>query len=163
MASSSSSYGNHVAIQGILFRPPQGNPELTFKALVGTGAVFVPLSAAAAIVRYDVAEEFATNFGPAAMGNLPRYAFRVTDSSIIHMLTGYETGPIGCQVLIAEAENERMARYLAGTDNPLYDFLEELRYNPNSAIGPVFKSAAERFTAATAAVVLSSPSSSTPQ
>lgn len=33
--------------------------------------------------------------------------------------------------IVHPEENERMERIISGTDNPLYDFVHELRYNPN--------------------------------
>ena len=35
--------------------------------------------------------------------------------------------------LLDPSEREHMERYLAGTDDPMYDFVHELRYNPNRA------------------------------
>jgi len=42
-------------------------------------------------------------------------------------------------------ENERMERILAGTNNPLYDLVHELRYNPAIAVGREVETAKNDF------------------
>ena len=37
--------------------------------------------------------------------------------------------------MLAPGEREHMDRFLAGTDNPLYDLVHELRYNPRIGLG----------------------------
>lgn len=37
--------------------------------------------------------------------------------------------------IVHPSENEHMERYLAGTDDPMYDFVHELRYHPDSLLG----------------------------
>ena len=36
----------------------------------------------------------------------------------------------GVVYTIDSSEHEHLERYLAGTDDPLYDFVHEIRYNP---------------------------------
>lgn len=47
--------------------------------------------------------------------------------------------------LVHPSEREHMERYLAGTDNPLYDLVNELRYNPNLAFGSEVRAAKQDF------------------
>jgi hypothetical protein len=48
------------------------------------------------------------------------------------------TFPIYCvsvgkvEYIVDPSENEKLERILEGTDNPMYEFVHELRYNPNS-------------------------------
>lgn len=37
--------------------------------------------------------------------------------------------------VVHPSEEEHMERYLAGTDDPMYDFVHEMRYNPDSVFG----------------------------
>jgi hypothetical protein len=143
-----------VCVQGTSYRSASGVPGVTYKEQ-RESICYIPLSVAASINQIENAEVFNANFPGAVMGNLPRYSFRVGSADIVHMLTGEHLGFGGCAALVAECENSRMERYLAGTTSPLYDFLEELRYNPNSAIGPTFKRAAQSFTASVAAAAAS--------
>lgn len=58
-------------------------------------------------------------------------------SAEMHTLTGFFVHP---------DENERMERLLAGTDNPLYDLVHELRYNPRLGLSRDLHEAKRRFT-----------------
>ena len=42
------------------------------------------------------------------------------------------TAPETCDYLLDPSEHEHMERYLAGTDDPMYDFVHELRHNPRA-------------------------------
>ena len=37
-----------------------------------------------------------------------------------------------CDYILDPSEHEHMERYLAGTDDPMYDFVHELRHNPRA-------------------------------
>ncbi len=37
-----------------------------------------------------------------------------------------------CEYILDPSEHEHMERYLAGTDDPMYDFVHELRHNPRA-------------------------------
>lgn len=52
------------------------------------------------------------------------------------LYTIHITGKYGrSRYIVHPCEKEHMERYLAGTDDPMYDFVHELRYNPDSAFG----------------------------
>lgn len=48
----------------------------------------------------------------------------------------------GVVYTIDSSEHEHLERYLAGTDDPLYDFVHEIRYNPAWVGGDVKKAQA---------------------
>lgn len=48
----------------------------------------------------------------------------------------------GVVYTIDSSEHEHLERYLAGTDDPLYDFVHEIRYNPAWVGGEVKKAQA---------------------
>ncbi len=51
-----------------------------------------------------------------------------------------------CSYYLHPCEKEHMERYLAGTDDPMYDFVHELRYNPRAMfLSPDLQSAREDF------------------
>ena len=47
--------------------------------------------------------------------------------------------------IVHPSEKEHMERYLAGTDDPMYDFVHELRYNPDSLFGKEKEAAESHF------------------
>jgi hypothetical protein len=51
-----------------------------------------------------------------------------------------------CSYYLHPCEHEHMERFLAGTDDPLYDFVHELRYNPRAMpVSPELEMAREDF------------------
>lgn len=44
----------------------------------------------------------------------------------------YIFGHKNVEYFVDPSENEKLERILEGTDNPMYEFVHELRYNPNS-------------------------------
>lgn len=47
--------------------------------------------------------------------------------------------------VVDPCEKEHMERFLAGTDDPLYDLVHELRYNPNIRLGEEVREAENHF------------------
>jgi hypothetical protein len=68
-------------------------------------------------------------------GDLAEYScvytgpFYVFPTVCIELEEEHKTDIVWC--IVHPEESERMERILNGTDNPLYDFVHELRYNPN--------------------------------
>lgn len=145
---SSAAYSSHVAIDCVSYLDRSGKALYERRALPGWT---VPLSVAAMIFTCETKELLASS---GFMGDdmvikcWPRYVLRIADTVLVSMLTDGTDSTV--HVLVSEKENARMERYLAGTDSPLYDFLEELRFNPNTALGAMVKEAAAHFTEAAA-------------
>jgi hypothetical protein len=49
------------------------------------------------------------------------------------------------EFVVDPSENEHMERFLAGTDDPLYDLVHELRYNPHFRLDAEIQSAENHF------------------
>lgn len=47
--------------------------------------------------------------------------------------------------IVDPCEKEHMERFLAGTDDPLYDLVHELRYNPSTRLGKDVQEAESHF------------------
>lgn len=47
--------------------------------------------------------------------------------------------------VVDPSENEHMERFLAGTDDPIYDLVHELRYNPRIRLGEDVQEAESHF------------------
>lgn len=54
---------------------------------------------------------------------------------ILNQKTNSQFVPKTLTYLLHPCEREHMERYLAGTDDPMYDFVHELRYGPNAMGG----------------------------
>lgn len=70
----------------------------------------------------------------------PIYCVFVKDTTVVHPreIAGQQHRVVnqGVWAVVHFEERERMERYLAGTHNPLYDLVHELRYNPVVGVAP---------------------------
>lgn len=68
----------------------------------------------------------------------PIYCVYVKDTTVVYPreITGQLMVNQGIWAVVHWEERERMERYLAGTHNPLYDLVHELRYNPVVGVAP---------------------------
>lgn len=79
----------------------------------------------------------------------PIYCVFVKDVTVVHPreLTAQQHQVVsqGIWAVVHFEERERMERYLAGTHNPLYDLVHELRYNPVVGVAPEKEAAKTNF------------------
>lgn len=134
------SFKNHVRVDAV-------RCVLDYTAL---GGYHIPLSAACVIVAIEDAHLFRHTMGEEAlvhhgMTDWPRYVLVVRDAAICREFNSSAGINPTLRFLVAAKENGRMARYLAGTDNPIHDLLEELRYNPLTMMGAAVKEAKANF------------------
>jgi|KBSSwiStaDraftv2_1062776.scaffolds.fasta_scaffold47343_2 hypothetical protein len=138
-----------IAAEGVWFQ--EVDKESAYEKLSG---YHVPLTDRCVINVYNTAEEIKTDGGMSdetadTIPTWPRYGIDIVDVGVQNRLAFSTVGLKWCSVLVATHEHPRMERLLNGKSNPLYDFLEELRWNPNTALAPAIKEAAERFKQAT--------------
>lgn len=74
----------------------------------------------------------------------PVYELTVENFHQTQNVEGMILTPKTCTYLLHPREAEHMERFLAGTDDPLYDFVHALQYLPPSGVGEVAQ-AAQRF------------------
>jgi hypothetical protein len=128
-------YQSFVEIEGISFQVSrsQGGPGWKYCAQCGA---HIPLSACTIIQRCNsLAALIESHVYPTETPtSWPRYTARIGVPAVAQSFVNDDT----CvYVLIAASQNERMERFLAGTDNAMYDLVNELRYNPSFIGGPV--------------------------
>lgn len=102
------------------------------------GHVYIPIRNILKIHRYEDSKQFAK--GREAV---VKEMFETESIYPLYRIIVSERGKEF--YLVHPSEREHMERYLAGTDNPLYDLVNELRYNPNLAFGSEVRAAEQNF------------------
>jgi len=129
------SYHSHVAVERVVYKRRTMNAGEDAPVAI---SCYIKLKKALAILKCNDQEDLkraipglTSHYSP----TWPRYVLKTVDRDLYALATGdYDLSErfLGvCAFLVVASENERMERYLAGTDNPIHDLVHELRYNPN--------------------------------